>query len=270
MRGSLLRSCMAFLMGAVISIAGVSAIWTYATLPVKDVTHEANVPLHGFVYAPEEMPKEEVTVVQRLLAILNRLYQTDTVQDSRDYLLNETIQVYWGGDKTQDPFVGSMDNTFKPQIDALFEDVLFESGVSFILKNQDLNNDGRNEIAMYSTSDPLDNRTSSYDGVVCVYVTVFTPVISSSGQITGYRMVCESLRGYCSEIYYSPSNNSPSFSTDTWRDSVCYVRNNRKYELSAADKLNFNKYNDNYVYNNRKYNTEPMGNSLSTLLRNQL
>ena len=95
-----------------------------------------------------------------------------------------------------------------------------DKNVAFILKNQDLNGDGYKEIAMYSTSDKLDNTSSSYKGVVRVFVTVFTPIVDRSGNVTGYKQVCESLRGYCSEIYYSPSNRVPSFSTDTWKNSV--------------------------------------------------
>ena len=71
------------------------------------------------------------------------------VMDSRDYLINETIQVRW--DPYATPYVGSMDKNYSEQIAALFKDVLVDTSVSFILKNQDLNWDGYNEISLYST-----------------------------------------------------------------------------------------------------------------------
>ena len=193
------------------------------------------------------------------------------MQDSLEFLLEETIQVYWNNDPTQDPFVGSMDKTYKDEINALFEDVLFESHVSFILKNQDLNGDGYNEIAMYSTSDTLDNTSSSYKGTVCVYVTVFTPVVEN-GEVIAYKQVCESVRGYCQEIYYSPSNKVPSFSTDTWYDSVGYTRSNRDYELPEEAKLDYNSYNLEYKPSGSwwAYETKPMGKTLSQVLAGQL
>ncbi|MBQ8322957.1 MAG: hypothetical protein IJX91_03205 [Clostridia bacterium] len=229
--------------------------------------------VNAFIYTPEEMPDEEVTVVQRLSDILNKRYTTDTVDNSLEFLLEETIQVYWNNDKSQDPFVGSMGETYADEIAELFGDVLTEeSNVSFILKNQDLNGDGYNEIAMYSTSDTLDNSSSSYEGVVCVYVTVFTPTVNSLGQVIGYEQVCESLRGYCYEIYYSPSYKVPSFSTDTWLDSVGYTRNNQNTELPEDAQLDYDQYNLSYRPSGswRSYTTKPMGDSLSVLLQDRL
>jgi len=250
--------------------SGVYATWKYADGPVDSMAEAFGVGLDAFIYAPEEMPDEEISVVQRLSDILNKKYTTEAVTDSRGYLLEETIQVYWNNDKSQDPFVGSMDKTYAEEIAELFRDVLMDTSVSFILKNQDLNGDGYNEIAMYSTSDPLDNTSSSYTGVVCVYVTVFTPTIDDRGQVTGYTLVCESLRGYCSEIYYSPQNRVPSFSTDTWLDSVGYTRNNRDVELPEEDKLDYDSYNLSYRVGYRSYTTKPMGDNLSTLLADKL
>lgn len=249
------------------TVAAVSATFNYAQNPASSVTSGQMVNVNGFIYVPEEMPDEEVTVLQRLSDILNRKYKTEKVQDSLSYLLDETIQVYWNNDKTQDPFVGSMDDTYDEEIDNLFGDVLIDSSVSFLLKNQDLNGDGYNEIALYSTSDTLDNTSSSYKGVVCVYVTVFTPVIDNAGKVTGYVPVCESLRGYCYEIYYSPSYRVPSFSTDEWRDSVAYTDwRNRTYELPANAQLDYDSYN--LRYNN--YTTKPYGKNLSTVLADVL
>ena len=104
-------------------------------------------------YFPDEMPDDEVSLIQRLSDILNNHYKTNVVQNSRDYLLNETIQVIsWNGW----PYVGSMDTDYEVQLDNLFGDVLIDTTVSFILKNEDINWDGYNEIALYSTSDALD------------------------------------------------------------------------------------------------------------------
>lgn len=254
------------------TIAGVSATFNYAQDPADSVTAGQGVNLNGFIYVPEEMPDVEVTAVQRLSDILNGKYTTDTVSDSLQYLIDETIQVYWNDDPTQDPFVGSMDKEYEAEVKELFGDVLElqDEDLAFILKNQDLNGDGYNEIAMYSTSDPLDNWTSSYTGVVCVYVTVFTPIIDLSGNVAGYKQVCESLRGYCYEIYYSPKNQVPSFSTDEWRDSVAYTdRWNRTYELPDSAKLDFNSYNLTYRANNRNNSTKPYGKTLSQVLEGQ-
>ena len=117
---------------------------------------------------------------------------------------------------------------------------------------------------MYSTADPLDNYESNYEGVVCVYVTVFTPIISASGQVTCYKQVCESLRGYCYEIYYSPDNQVPSFSTDEWRDSVGTGRW-WVTELPESAKLDYDSYNLKYKGNT----TKPTGKTLSEALEGQ-
>lgn len=257
---------------ALASVTGVSATWAFADRDVEAFNTNVGVTLKPFVYTPEEMPDVEVTAVQRLSDILNGKYTTENVDDSLDFLINETIQVHWNGDPTQDPFVGSMDKDYEKQVKELFGDVLElqNEDLAFILKNQDLNGDGYNEIAMYSTSDPLDNTSSDYEGVVCVYVTVFTPVFNSNGNITGYKQVCESLRGYCYEIYYSPSNHEPSFSTDEWRDSVAYTSWGRDYELPEEAKKDFNSYNLQYqpTWINNNY-TKPYGKTLSQVLAGQ-
>ena len=254
---------------AAVSAVGVSASFFYADADPEAQAKTVGVELNAFIYTPEDMRPEEVTAVQRLADILNRNYKTDKVQDSLEFLLKETIQVYWNGDKSQDPYVGSMDDTYTEEINALFEDVLFETGVKFILKNQDLNGDGRNEIAMYSTIDTLNNTGADYEGVVCVYVTVFTPIVAS-GQIVGYTQVCESVRGYCYEIYYSPTNHEPSFSTDTWLDSVGFTdRWNRTQELPETAKMDYNSYNLSYRSGSRYYTTKPIGNTLSQVLADE-
>ena len=204
-----------------LSITGAFATWLYADIPPTDSQQTLNLTIDEMIFVPEEMPDEEINVIKRLSNILNNLYVTETITDSRDFLINQTIQVYWGGNIYADPYVGSMDNNFKFQIDELFGDVLTDTSVSFILKNQDLNGDGYNEITMYSTSDPLDCVTE-FDGTVCVYVTVFTPKLDERKSVIGYTLVCESLRGYCSEVYYGANDPTPSFSTDEWKDDIGY------------------------------------------------
>ena len=90
------------------SIGGVLAVWYYVEGNMEIQQEELSVNMSGFIYMPEEMPDEEVTLIERLYAILNRKYQTEKVIDSRDYLINQTIQVYW--EPGAPPYVGSMDN----------------------------------------------------------------------------------------------------------------------------------------------------------------
>ncbi len=202
------------------SVGGAFASWHYAYGIME--THQ-NIPINinGFIYLPDEIPDEEITLIQRLSDILNKKYKTDIVIDSRDYLINETIQVRW--EPGAPPYVGSMDKNFAEQIDALFGDVIIDTSVSFILKNQDLNWDGYNEIALYSTSDLLDSDSEWPVNAVCVYLTVFTPVLDIQNNIIGYSMVCESLRGYAPEVRYGTNDFTPSFSTDHWRDDIGYM-----------------------------------------------
>ena len=56
-----------------------------------DIVH-INLGIFDYVETPGEVPKGEVTLIERLYAILNNLYSTDIVTNSRDYLINETIQ----------------------------------------------------------------------------------------------------------------------------------------------------------------------------------
>ena len=267
-KSALALACFTVGMVSLVTISGVAATWNYAELPAQSTNVGMDVVVNGFVYTPDDMPDVEVTAVQRLSDILNNQYTTENVDNSLEFLLDETIQVYWGNN--QDPYVGSMDSERAAQVQELFGDVLElktedgKEGVKFILKRQDLNGDGHKEIAMYSTADPLDNTSSSYEGVVCVYVTVFTPIISASGQVTGYKQVCESLRGYCYEIYYSPDNQVPSFSTDEWRDSVGTGRW-WVTELPESAKLDYDSYNLKYKGNT----TKPTGKTLSEALEGQ-
>ena len=208
-------------MSLIMSIAGVFASWQFAKSTIEDTEQRLPISMDEMFFAPEQMPDEEISVIKRLSDILNNKYTTNKVSNSRDYLINETIQVYWGGNLTADPYVGSMDVNFQEQINELFGDLIIDTGVSFILKNQDLNWDGYKEITIYSTSDPLDCVTE-FDGTVCVYVTVFTPILDENRQVAGYKLVCESLRGFCSEVYYGLGDNTPSFSTDEWKNDIGY------------------------------------------------
>lgn len=257
------------------TIAGVSATFHYYDPPTSG-QEQMNVGLKEFIYTPVEMPDEEVTVVQRLSDILNKQYTTDKVDDSLDYLINETIQVYWGSNK--DPFVSSLDNNFEDEIHELFGDVLKKEDdgnyeVTFILKNQDLNGDGYKEIAMYSTSDTLDNYKSDYEGTVRVFVTVFTPIVESR-KIVGYRQVCESALGYCQEVYYSPQQpDIPSFSTDTWKDGLGYNTGGWfgiDVAITNHKDLKYEQYNMTYRSGNKSYTTKPVGNTLAKVLKDVL
>ena len=266
------------------SIGGTFATWFLAEEKPTPDGKDLMFDLTEFIYVPEEMPKEEVSVVQRLSDILNKKYTTEKINDSLDYLLNETIQVFWGGNIYADPYVGSMDVNFEEQIDELFRDVLFETNVSFILKNQDLNGDGYREITMYSTSDPLDCAVE-FDGVVCVYVTVFTPRVDERKNVIGYTLVCESLRGYCYEVYYGQGDTTPSFSTDEWKDDIGYwhyfngwAERVPEGEMNADGtlpyRLDYYSYNKSYKYVYDGYDnwgaTLPYGNRLGQCLYNKI
>ena len=252
-----------FLVISIFSVGSVSALWSYNGKYVGGYDTMFKVGVSEFEFFPEDMPESEVEFVKRLSDILNNKYATENIENSLDYLINETIQVYWGGNVYNDPYVGSMDKNFATQINELFQGVLFEEGVSFILKNQDLNGDGFKEITMYSTADPLDC-VWEYDGVVCVYVTVFTPRIDENKNIVGYNLVCESLRGYCSEVYYDPNDHTPSFSTDEWRDDIGYwhyfaneawrvPEDAMSNDWTTSYRLDYNSYNTTYMY---QYNGE--------------
>ena len=159
----------ALLLATSLTVGGVFAVWRYYD-SAEEAHYEMIPTIKGFSYSIEDIPSGEVTLIERLQAVLNRQYQTDIVTDSRDYLINETIQVRWAPDAP--PYVGSMDADYATQINTLFGDIMKENPVSFILKNQDLNWDGYSEIAMYSTSDKLDSDSEWPTSAVCVYLTV--------------------------------------------------------------------------------------------------
>lgn len=259
------------------SVGGVFATWYYTEGAVEEKVQDLPFDIQNFIYLPDDMPDDEVTLIERLADILNKRYQTDIVIDSRDYLLNETIQVYW--EPGAPPYVGSMDKNFTYQIDALFGDVLIDTTVSFILKNQDLNWDGYSEISLYSTSDVLDSDSEWPTNAVCVYITVFTPVIDAEKNVIGYTMVCESLHGYAPEVRYGTNDLTPSFSTDHWRDNIGYMVWNDatnssdvylvpEYAMSNDGtkpfRSDYNSYNQYYQYWWQA--TTPYGNTASQCL----
>lgn len=218
------------LFSVLLSVGGVFALWQYFDDAEPGFEPIASG-VEGFNYMVEDIPDDEVTLIERLDDVLNRRYQTEIVKDSWDYLINETIQVRW--EPNAPPYVGSMDKNYQTQIDALFGDVLIDTSVSFILKNQDLNWDGYSEITLYSTSDVLDSDSPWPAGAICVYITVFTPVLDEGRNIVGYNMVCESLHGYAPKVRYGENDLTPSFSTDHWRDDIGYYVWN--YETNASD-----------------------------------
>ena len=270
--------CCLFLLA---SIGGVFATWYYIEGNMETQQEELPINMSGFIYMPEDMPDEEVTLIERLYAILNQEYQTEKVIDSRDYLINETIQVRW--EPGAPPYVGSMDKNFSEQIDALFGDVIVDTSVSFILKNQDLNWDGYSEIALYSTSDLLDSTSEWPTNAVCVYITVFTPVLDEQKNIAGYTMVCESLHGYAPEVRYGTDDLTPSFSTDHWRDDIGYMVWNDATNSSDTFRVpeyamsndgtkpfrnDYNSYNQYYQY--WWYATTPYGNTAGQCLNGKI
>ena len=276
LRYAALLCCLLFLA----SIGGVFATWYYATSPSHDLSQKVTIDLLSFYYAPP-MPDVEVSLLERLSDVLNQRYTTDVVTDSRDYLLTETIKVAWNeGDIYFNPYVGSMDTD--PEIvehmNELFGDVLMESGVSFILKSQDLNWDGYKEICLYSTSDPLDSTDTNPGNPVCVYVSVFSPVLDENRNIAGYILVCDALRGFAPEVRYSENDPTPSFSTDHWADDVGYWAWTEELGSYIApvpqDALandgsglpfreHFDSYNKYYLYS--WWATFPQGNNLISL-----
>ena len=237
---------------ALASVGGVYATWTYAYKGADDTDTQLQVGIKNFDYSPE-MPEPELTVRERLDMILNNEFVSDEVTESRDYLINDTIRVQWEAGAA--PYVGSMDPDYAEQIHELFGDIIDFNEVAFILKNEDLNGDGYNEIAMYSTSDTLDWYPDHY-GIVGVYLTVFTPIVNESGEIVKYVLLCDSIHGYCNEVNYHSSDTRPSFSTDHWVDELSYWHHEVPYlrpipEEDRYDSENYHTYH--YAYEGCSY-----------------
>ena len=200
------------------SVSGVFALWRFMD-PAYNGSNDFSININEFIYKPD-IPTGEAMILQRIDDVLNQRYTTDNVEDSRKYLLEDTIKSEW--DQGAAPYVGSMDPDLQLQLHELFGDILDNLDISFIIKNQDLNYDGLSEISLYSTSDPLDY-AQDHKGVVGVYLSVFTPYVDENRNIIGYTPVCDAMYGFCNEVNYSPKYpNLPSFSTDDWRDNMVY------------------------------------------------
>lgn len=216
----------------ILSTGGALAMWQYTSDFLQDISIKLTSQANEFVYTP--MPDAEVSLLQRLDDLLNNRYTNDKIeainrangyQTSRECLLT-TMDKNWdhGMSTTQGSFVGNMDPSENSQmrLDALFGDITDPAGVSYILKSENLIGDWVNEIALYSTSDHLD-WTPGHEGyVVGVYLSVFVPVFDEWYNVIGYEMLCNSIHGYCQEVSYVDGVTTPSFSTDTWRDTIHY------------------------------------------------
>ena len=209
-----------------LSISGVWAIWRFST-PTEGMETEFEHQTVEFTYSPS-MPEGEVTLLQRMHDILNNQYSNEIIPEgqSADYLLS-TLDKDWsaGHNPALGSFAGSMDPTeeSKFRINAMFGDTLDLDKISFILKAEDLVGSVENEIALYSTSDPLNwNQWYWTPMVVGVYLSVFVPILDDRGETVGYELLCDSIHGYCMEVQYMENDLTPSFSTDHWRDELYY------------------------------------------------
>ena len=262
MRGGLTR-CVAILCAVVLlmSVSGVWATWKYAELPPEHRAEDLLVRVNPTLYAPE-LPVGDALLLQRIQDILCNNYTNDSIPDghSMDYLLS-TLDKNWdiGSSPLLGSFVGSMDSDpeSKARINAMFGDVIDMNHVSFILKSEDLVGSVDDEIALYSTSDPLRWNSGYWTPmVVGVYLSVFVPIIDEQGVTVGYEMLCNSLHGYCMEVAYMESDPTPSFSTDHWRDELFYW--NEYYPdpqpITGDDRYNYECYHPadgNYAYPGR-------------------
>ena len=246
------------------SIGGVFAVWEYAEEPAQKSDKEVFIQLNEFDYTPP-MPEKEVTLLERIYALLNNLYENDIIamDKGREYLLT-TLDKDWdtGLNPALGSFAGSMDPTpeSKERMDAMFGDIIdFEDPdhVSFILKSENLVGSIENEIALYSTSDPLTWTAGNWmNTVVGVYLSVYIPVLDEQENLLGYELLCESIHGYCLEVQYMEGDYTPSFSTDHWRDELFYWHENYPNPVAIKDEDRY-KYecyhpaDGNYAYPGR-------------------
>lgn len=262
MHKTLLRFAALFCTVAVLaSVGGAWATWKYASLPPQNASADIPLEINEFDYTPE-LPVGEVSFLKRINDVLNNDYSNDTIEEgsSMQYLLS-TLDKNW--DAEHNPalgsFVGSMDPTAESQarINALFGDIIDLNHVSFILKSEDLVGGVDNEIALYTTSDPLTWSPNNYiNSVVGVYLSVFVPILDDQGNVVGYEQLCDSIHGYCLEVQYMEGVNVPSFSTDHWRDELYYWH--EKYAdpqpIIGEDRYNYDCYHPadgNYAYPDR-------------------
>ena len=247
-----------------ISTGGVWATWKFADRSPGFVATDIPIHMNEFSYGTD-MPEGEVTLLERIYALLNNKYSNNVISEdqSRHYLLS-TLDKDWdtGLNPSLGSFVGSMDPTTesKNRIITMFGDIIdFNEAnhVSFILKSEDLVGGIDNEIALYSTSDPLDWSPSHWmTSVVGVYLSVFVPILDEQGTVIGYELLCDSIHGYCMEVQYMEGNNTPSFSTDHWRDELFYWHENYADPLpiTGEDRYKYECYHTsdgNYAYPGR-------------------
>ena len=243
----------------VMTAGGVFAMWNYAELPIQSTSNNLLKSLNSFSYQAPEMPEAEVTLLQRLAAILNERYTNDGfTEEPREYLLH-TLDKDWdtGINPASGSFFGNMDpmEDTKYRSNVMFGDITEASRVSFIIKSEDLDGDGYNEIALYSTSDPLD-WYPGHNGIVGVYFSVFVPVFDDDKNIIAYDLLCESLHGYCIEVSYIEGDNTPSFSTDHWVDELFYWHHLEPYlrGIPSPDRYKYECYHTYYYpYEGREY-----------------
>ena len=249
---------------AALTVGGVSATWKYATASPLAATADIPLEMDAFVYI-QEMPEAEVTLLTRIGDLLNNVYHNDVIPEGqgRQYLLTTLDKDFdTGHNPALGSFVGSMDPTAESQnrIRTMFGDVIdFDdpSHVSFILKSEDLVGSVENEIALYSTSDPLTwNAGNWMHTVVGVYLSVFVPVVDENGVTVGYDMLCDSVHGYCLEVQYMENDYTPSFSTDHWRDELFYWHESYAdpMPITGEDRYKYECYHPadgNYAYPGR-------------------
>ena len=242
-----------------LSVGSVFASWKYYTTPIQPASEIVPLKFNEFKYDVHPMPDKEVVLLQRLGDLLNNDYTNDVIESSgktsSEYLLS-TLNKNWdyGETATFGSFVGSMDSNpdSKEHLNVLFGDIIDfndPNHVSFILKAEDLIGDDKLEIALYSTTDPLDYDGSWQNVVVGVYLSVFTPIYDGS-LIVGYELVCDSIHGYCTETVYTTQDPSPSFSTNHWRDELFYYHELEPYvrPIVGEDRYKYEYYHGNGFY----------------------
>ena len=250
----------------IMSVASVWSSWKYAANTPSSKNADLQIRLMEPTYDPPPMPDGEVTLLERIYALLNNLYTNDMIEEinakngytsPRECLLSTLDKDWEDGQSTHyGTFVGSMDpaDYSQERLFAMFGDVIeFDdpSGVSFILKSENLIGDWVSELALYSTSDQIHYHSTWYNAVVGVYLSVFTPVYDDQWTIIGYELICESIHGYCIETEYTQGSGIASFSTDHWRDEVFYWHHQyaTAQPITGADRYNYDCYhNDNGTY----------------------